>query len=80
MGWNKLGKVTLSLNDTATADNRQPHFKGSIEMSKAMQKGEDLNISLWLNYDKTDSKKIVSGSVHLSNFTKDSEKLFPDDD
>tara|TARA_R100001530_G_C4314351_1_gene153922 strand:- start:983 stop:1222 length:240 start_codon:yes stop_codon:yes gene_type:complete len=79
MGWNKLGKVTLSINDTATPDNRQPHFKGSIEMSKAMKKDEDLNISLWLNYDKKDPTKIISGSVHLSNFTKD-EELFPDDD
>tara|TARA_R110002020_G_scaffold246009_3_gene459744 strand:- start:13975 stop:14217 length:243 start_codon:yes stop_codon:yes gene_type:complete len=80
MGWNKLGKVTLSINESATSDNRQPHFKGSIEMSKPMKKDEDLNISLWLNYDKNDPKKIISGSVHLSNFTKESEELFPDGD
>ena len=77
MGWNKLGKVTLDANEAATPDNRQPHFKGSIALDKEMKKGETLNISCWLNYDKNNVKKVISGSVHLSSFTKDTDELFP---
>ena len=39
MPYSKLGNVTMYVNKDATEDNRQPHFKGNIEVTKTISYG-----------------------------------------
>ena len=70
MAWKKLGNVILSVNESATSGNKQPHMKGSLEMTDDLKKGDKMSLSIWLN--KAGST-ITSGSLHLSTFEKDEE-------
>jgi hypothetical protein len=63
MAWKNAGKVTLYINEAATEENRQPHIKGSLEVTEAIPAGTNLSISGWLNYQGT---KVKSTSLALS--------------
>ena len=62
-GWKSAGKVTLYINEEATEANRQPHLKGSIEVTEPIPAGTNLSVSGWLNYQGT---KVKSTSLALS--------------
>ena len=60
--WREVGKVFLENNDEATEKNRQPNFKGTINV-EAIPEGTELIMSGWIY--KKDSK-IEGISISLS--------------
>ena len=63
MAWKTAGKVTLYINEAATEENRQPHIKGSLEVTEPIPAGTNLRVSGLLNYQGT---KVKSTSLALS--------------
>ena len=49
MGYVKLGKTNLYANKDATEENRQPHFRGDIEITEDIPKGAKIGLAGWLN-------------------------------
>ena len=49
MGYVKLGKTTLYKNESATEDNKQPHFRGDIELDYDLPAGSKIGLAGWLN-------------------------------
>ena len=49
MGFVKLGKTTLYKNTSATEDNKQPHFRGDIEVDFDIPAGTKIGLAGWLN-------------------------------
>tara|TARA_Y100000401_G_C8297281_1_gene212032 strand:- start:114 stop:362 length:249 start_codon:yes stop_codon:yes gene_type:complete len=49
MAYVKLGKSTLYKNDQATEENKQPHFRGEIEVDFNIPKGAKIGLAGWLN-------------------------------
>ncbi len=49
MGYTKLGKTNLYANKDATEENRQPHFRGDIEVTEDIPKGAKVGLAGWLN-------------------------------
>ena len=49
MGYIKLGKTNLYANKDATEENRQPHFRGDIEITEDIPKGAKIGLAGWLN-------------------------------
>ena len=49
MGYVKLGKSTLYKNDDATESNKQPHFRGDIEIDFDIPAGAKIGLAGWLN-------------------------------
>ena len=49
MPYTKLGSVKLIKNEDATEENRQPHFRGSIEIPKNIPATARINIAGWYN-------------------------------
>ena len=49
MGYVKLGKTTLYKNNDATEDNKQPHFRGDIEIDFDIPAGAKIGLAGWLN-------------------------------
>ena len=49
MGYVKLGKTTLYKNNDATEENKQPHFRGDIEIDFDIPAGAKIGLAGWLN-------------------------------
>jgi hypothetical protein len=49
MGYVKLGKATLFKNDSATEENKQPHFRGEIQVDHDIPAGAKIGLAGWLN-------------------------------
>ena len=49
MGFTKLGKTTLYKNTNATEENKQPHFRGDIEVDFDIPAGTTIGLAGWLN-------------------------------
>ena len=49
MPYIKLGSVKLIKNEDATEENRQPHFRGSIEIPKTIPETARISIAGWYN-------------------------------
>ena len=49
MGYVKLGKTNLYANKDATEENKQPHFRGDIEITQDIPKGAKIGLAGWLN-------------------------------
>ena len=71
MAWKTAGKVTLYINEAATEENRQPHIKGSVEVTEAIPAGTNLSVSGWLNYQ---GSAVKSTSLALS-YNEDEGKM-----
>tara|TARA_Y100001938_G_C8093892_1_gene436861 strand:- start:3347 stop:3616 length:270 start_codon:yes stop_codon:yes gene_type:complete len=49
MAYVKLGKTTLFSNKDANDQNKQPHFKGNIEIEHDIPAGASIGLAGWLN-------------------------------
>ena len=49
MSFVKLGKTTLYKNNDATEENKQPHFRGDIEVDFDIPAGAKIGLAGWLN-------------------------------
>tara|TARA_R100000278_G_scaffold122941_1_gene110578 strand:+ start:4168 stop:4410 length:243 start_codon:yes stop_codon:yes gene_type:complete len=78
MPYTKLGNVTMYVNKDATEENRQPHFKGNIEITKTIPAGAKIGVAGWLNEKGSDKSLFFSVSAHDDELKNDKEEdLFP---
>ena len=78
MPFTKLGNVTMYGNRDATEENKQPHFKGTIEVTQAIPKGAKIGVAGWLNEKGNDKSLFFNISAHDDELKSEKEgDLFP---
>ena len=73
MPFTKLGKVTMYVNKDATEDNKQPHFKGRLEVTSKIPSGANIGLAGWLNEKGGDKSLFFSLSAHDDELGDDKE-------
>jgi|9_EtaG_2_1085328.scaffolds.fasta_scaffold08399_7 hypothetical protein len=73
MGFTKLGKATMYKNESATEDNKQPHFKGDIEIEYDIPAGAKIGLAGWLNERGNQKSLFFSISAHDEQLEKTQE-------
>ena len=71
MSFVKLGKTTLYKNNDATEENKQPHFKGEIEVEYAIPAGAKIGLAGWLNQKGNQKSLFFSVSCHEDELLKE---------
>ena len=71
MGFTKLGKATMYSNESATEENKQPHFKGEIEVEYDIPAGAKIGLAGWLNQKGNQKSLFFSVSCHEDELLKE---------
>ena len=72
MGWNQLGNGYLNKNEQATDENKQPHWKGTVEFE-----GRPISIAGWIRKQGNKESMYFAFS---ENTDKKEEKASPKDE